>query len=376
MGAERRGARCDTAPGGFPDRSLLEKKVLTWCCIYGAVSVVERVWKTPRHKYLRVFKEQAGITPRGCSRRLERAMCDFGVESSFAKSCLRLREHYGIESGPSAVREATLFHAARAQKILEARYAENFRALPKNGPAYIIVQTDGTMIRTVARGRKRKEKRELEWKEMRLSAACAQGSKKVNYAAGFTSVEQTGRRMAHCARDAGWALESRIHHVGDGAEWITLQSREIFGEQSDFLLDFYHASEYLAAAAPSCRPGAEKSWLRTQQKRLKRGAAQLVLKAMSEHEESATTPEEEAPVRTALRYLSRRSEQLDYKAAIAKELPIGSGLIESGHKHVLQARLKQTGSAWNPENAHAIAQLRVLRSNSLWDDFWQHDLAA
>ena len=228
-------------------------------------------------------------------------MCDFGVESSFAKSCLRLKEHYGIESGPSAVREATLFHAARAQKILETRYAENFRALQKSGPAHIIVQTDGTMIRTVARGRKRKEKRALEWKEMRLSAACAQGSKKVTYAAGFTSVEQTGRRMAHWARDAGWAVESRIHHVGDGAEWITLQSREIFGEQSDFLLDFYHASEYLAAAAPSCRPGDEKSWLRTQQKRLKRGAAQLVLKAMSEHEESATTPEEEAPVRTALR---------------------------------------------------------------------------
>ena len=349
------------------------------------VSVVEHVWKTPRHKYLRVFKEQGGIAPRGCSRRLERAMCDFGVESSFAKSCLRLREHYGIESGPSAVREATLFHAARAQKKLEARYAENFRALPKNGPAHIIVQTDGTMIRTTAKGRKRKEKRPLEWKEMRLSAACAQGSKKVNYAAGFTSVEQTGRRMAHCARDAGWALESRIHHVGDGAEWITLQSKEIFGEQSDFLLDFYHASEYLAAAAARCRPGDERGWLRTQpfdklrtegQKRLKRGAAQLVLQAMREHEESAATPEAEAPVRTALRYLSRRSEQLNYQAALAKELPIGSGLIESGHKHVLQARLKQTGSAWNPETAHAIAQLRVLRSNSLWDDFWEHDLAA
>ena len=97
---------------------------------------------------------------------------------------------------------------------------------------------------------------------------------------------------------------------------------------------------------------------------------------MSEHEESAATPEEQAPVRAAIRDLSRRREQLDYKAALAKELPIGSGLIESGHKHVLQARLKQTGSAWNPHNAHALAQLRVLRSNSLWDEFWDTDLAA
>lgn len=327
-------------------------------------------------KYLRVFSTQAGIRPRGKSRRLERVLCDFGAESSFAKSGLRLKEHYGFALGPSAVREATLFHAARAEKKLEAHCAENFRTLPKNGPARIIVQTDGTMIRTVAQGRKRKDKRVLGWKEMRLSAACAQGSKRAHCAAGFTSVEETGRRMAHCARAAGWALENRIHLIADGAGWIWHQSQEVFGDQCDFLLDFYHVSEYLAAAAPSCRPSDEKGWLRTQQKRLKRGAAQQVLQALSEHEENAHTPEDQAPVRAAIRYLSRRREQLDYQAALAKDLPIGSGLIESGHKHVLQARLKQTGSAWNPPNAHALAQLRVLRSNSLWDAFWDANLAA
>ena len=182
--------------------------------------------------------------------------------------------------------------------------------------------------------------------------------------------------MAHCARAAGWALESRIHLIADGAEWIWLQAKEVFGDQCDFLLDFYHVSEYLAAAAASCRPSNEKSWLRTQQKRLKRGASPQVLQTLGEHQESAETPEDQAPVRAAIRSLSRRREQLDDKAALAKELPIGSGLIESGHKHVLQARLKQTGSAWNPENAHGLAQLRVLRSNSLWDDFWASNLAA
>ena len=337
---------------------------------------MERVWRTPTVKYLRVFNAQAGITSRGKSRRLERVLCDFGVECSFAKSCIRLKEHYGFDLGPSAVREATLFHAKLAAKILAAHYAENFRVLPKSGPSHIIVQTDGTMIRTTAKGRKRKDKRPLEWKEIRLSASHAQGSKKVVYAAGFTTVEQTGRRMAHCARAAGWALESRIHVIADGAVWILNQTREVFGEHCDFLLDFYHVSEYLAAAAPSCRPSDTKGWLRTQQKRLKRGAFEQVLETMREHEESAQTPEEQAPVRTAIRYLSSRREQLDYKSALAKKLPIGSGLIESGHKHVLQARLKQTGSAWNPEHADALAQLRVLRSNSLWDEYWDSNIAA
>ena len=92
--------------------------------------------------------------------------------------------------------------------------------------------------------------------------------------------------------------------------------------------------------------------------------------------EAATVAEEEVPVRSAIRYLRNRLECLDYPKAIARALPIGSGLIESGHKHVLHARLKQSGSAWLLESADAIAQLRVLRANHQWADFWNHRHAA
>ena len=81
-------------------------------------------------------------------------------------------------------------------------------------------------------------------------------------------------------------------------------------------------------------------------------------------------PDATAPVRAARRYLANRRDALDYAGAIARELPIGSGLIESGHKHVLHARLKGAGTAWLPANADAIAQLRVLRANQHWDAFW------
>jgi hypothetical protein len=51
-------------------------------------------------------------------------------------------------------------------------------------------------------------------------------------------------------------------------------------------------------------------------------------------------------------------------------LPIGSGMIESGHRHVLQARLKKAGTAWLPEHADQIAHLRVLRANHQWASLW------
>ncbi|MEI9897881.1 MAG: UPF0236 family protein [Chthoniobacter sp.] len=320
--------------------------------------------------------ERTAITARGKSRRLQRVLSDFGAEHSFRQSGQRLKEHYGFELHATAVRDATLQQAARAAAQLEAHYTQSFRVLPKTGPQYLVAEADGTMICTVSAGRKRQAPHPREWKEMRLSAARPQGGVATTYAAGFLTVEETGRRWGHCARDAGWSLGARLHVVADGAEWIRLQCQETFGEQAEFLLDFFHVSEYLAAAAETCRPKAPRSWLHTQQQRLRRGAADKVLGALAAALAPATVPDEEAPVRSAHGYLSRRRSNLDYPKALARELPIGSGLIESGHKHVLQARLKKPGCAWSPHNAHALAQLRVIRANQQWDLFWQDRKAA
>ena len=186
----------------------------------------------------------------------------------------------------------------------------------------------------------------------------------------FGSVEETGRRWGHVTRQAGWGLNSRIHTMGDGAQWIQLQSREVFGEQAHFLCDFFHVSEYLGAAAVVCRPAQPDPWRRTQQKRLKSGAVAKVIAALAEHLEAESTPDEQAPVRAGHRYLNNRLDALDYPGALALGLPIGSGMIESGHRHVLQARLKKAGTAWLPQHADAIAHLRVLRANNQWLSLW------
>ena len=106
------------------------------------------------------------------------------------------------------------------------------------------------------------------------------------------------------------------------------------------------------------------------QNELKTGGSETVIALLAAHREPEATPEDQAPVRAAHRYLSNRCGTLDYAAALAAELPIGSGLIESAHKHVLQKRLKIPGAAWLPESIEAIAQLRILRANDRWDELW------
>jgi hypothetical protein len=45
-------------------------------------------------------------------------------------------------------------------------------------------------------------------------------------------------------------------------------------------------------------------------------------------------------------------------------------MIESGHRHVLQARLKKTGTAWLHDHADQIAHLQVLKANRQWQSLW------
>jgi hypothetical protein len=337
--------------------------------VFGRVTVRERIWSTGVRSYVRLLPERLGVSARGCSRRLERVLTDFGCEHSFVRAAESVREHYGFALGASAVRTATLKHARRAREQLQTGYQESFRALPAVGAPHVIAETDGTMICTVVAG-KRNGQRPREWKEMRLVAAQAQASATTVYAATFGSVAEVGRRWGHCARDAGWGLNSQIHAVGDGADWIRLQCKEVFQAQGIFLCDFFHVSEYLGAAALSCAPSRPNPWRRNQQKRLRRGDLQKVMAALAEHLEPAGIPEEEAPVRNGHRYLSNRTECLDYPRAIALGLPVGSGMIESGHRHVLHARLKKAGTAWLPDTADQIAHLRVLRANRQWQSFW------
>jgi hypothetical protein len=333
------------------------------------IEVVDRIWCSPEQSYIRPLPERLGVKPRGRSRRLDRVLTDFGCEQSFEQAAESVLEHYGIEVSASSVRAATLEHAQRAHRQMQEEYNQPFRILPATGVAHVIAQADGTLIRTVEPG-PRKGKRPREWKEMRLVVAQAKNAKTAVYGATFGNVAETGRRWGHCTRAAGWGSNSAIHVVADGAEWIRLQSQEVFQGQGTFLCDFYHVSGYLGAAAESCRPHQPHTWRRTQQKRLRRGAVDNVIGALEPFLEPAHKPDEEAPVRNAHRYLTNRLDCLDYPSALKAGLPIGSGLIESGHRHVLQARLKKPGCAWLQSHADQIAHLRVLRANQKWQSLW------
>lgn len=337
---------------------------------FGQVSLREQLYQQCRTKgRIRPFALSAQVRCRSLSLGLQRAVVDFGADTSFATAAEKVREHYRVEVSQSAVRRATQAHGQAMHLTSEVEVR-----LPRGGVRELLTEIDGTLLPIVEIGEgvgdKRRQRR-CHWQEARLClAGQAQGVRR-HYAATLGSVESAGRIWKGCVAEAGGGQQTHLHCVGDGARWIVSQVKEQFGEQATFLVDFYHLSEYLAAAAQAIAGQSARNWLGAQQARLKQNRSAEVLAELALHRELESVEEAQAPVRRCERYLSARLDYIDYAGALERGLPIGSGEIESGHRSVLQARLKLSGAWWREENAEKMLALRVTRANGEWHSYWR-----
>jgi hypothetical protein len=299
---------------------------------------------------------------------------DFAADVPFAQAAQKLREHYGVSLSPSTIRDITERHAR--ELAMQTDREAVWPSAP--GAATIVAEIDGGMVplvETDPQSDDRRRGKRLFWKEAKICLAHPTGSASPVYGGTLQGgVAHAGRCLLACAVAAGLGTNTRVHAVGDGAAWIAERVAEWFGTCATYLVDFYHVCDYLAAAAKSCAPDAPSAWLERQKERLKTNRSAAVLGDLLHAMEPPDTPEDAAPVRACHRYLSNRRAHLDYRAALAAGLPIGSGEIESAHRYVVQQRLKRPGAWWTPDNAEAMLALRIVRANGQWSRYWNGEL--
>lgn len=306
---------------------------------------------------------------------MQRAITDFGADDPFAGAAGKLKEHYGIELPVSTIRVITEKHG----EAILARQNPSSAWPDRPGVGVLITEMDGSMLPVVETAEPvagetpvdRRKTRQLSWKEVRLCLAHEPGSVTPVFAATTGGVEEAGAQWRQCASAAGAGSRTQIHALGDGAAWITDQMELQFGTQAQYLVDFYHLCDYLSAAADAIAATTDKqAWMEEKKTWLKENRWADVLRDLAPFLEAVDVPDAEAPVRACHRYIGNRSNCLDYKGALAKGLPIGSGEIESAHRYILQNRLKIAGAWWKMENLAKMIALRVVRANRGWQDYW------
>ncbi len=170
-------------------------KKLRWHTKFGEITVLEPQYRFGNGR-VRPFVDGAKVSPRGCSRPLQRAITDFAADQPFAASRIKLREHYGFEIGESTIQRITPGHA-RAM-FESGRAGRDFPQVP-GLHKQIVAQIDGGMIPVVETDASRTDKRKgktLSWREAKIALAHGKGSRTPVYGGVIEGgVEAAGRTL-------------------------------------------------------------------------------------------------------------------------------------------------------------------------------------
>jgi hypothetical protein len=333
-------------------------------------------WVTLRRAYYRCAACGRGRCPLDAALGVERdahspgvrrLASRFGALLPFAQAAATLAEAAGVRLSAGTVQAVTETLGARRDAAVvaevERAWREGVPPAAEAAPDRLYVAMDGIRILgTDGAGREAKvgvvvPARRAEAGEARAAAS---------YAASFEPAEAFGRRLALEAHRRGLEGAGEVAVLGDGAAWIWALAAEHF-PGAVCIVDWFHASERVWALGRALHgegTAEAAAWVDAQLARLAKGeAAALVAawRALPCRGEAAAVRDEQAT------YFANQAPRMAYDRYRAAGWDIGSGMVESGCKHLIGAREKGPGMRWSEAGANAVAQVRVLLFNDLWD---------
>jgi hypothetical protein len=161
----------------------------------------------------------------------------------------------------------------------------------------------------------------------------------------------------------------QVAAIMDGSDWLQGFS-DHHCPDAVRILDFPHAGQHIGQVGEFLYGEGTvrtQEWLKGQLHRLKHeGPEDLFIEL---YQLQAQHPHEPA-VAGNLAYLKKREPQLQYPRFQAQGWPIGSGVVESGNKLVVEARLKGSGMHWAEAHVNPMLALRNIICSGRWKEDW------
>jgi hypothetical protein len=167
----------------------------------------------------------------------------------------------------------------------------------------------------------------------------------------------------------------QVAGVVDGALWCQ-GFLDFHRPDAQRILDFPHAAERLAqigALLLGEGSAAAREWTQQQCHTLEHQGPQPLLEQVRQQCAVARSLLKEGAagqLAEHLAYLEKRVAQLDYPLYRQQGWPIGSGMVESANKLVVQERLKGPGMHWARAHVNPLLVLRGAYCSERWEATW------
>jgi hypothetical protein len=318
--------------------------------------------------------EELALLPGSLTPRLQEALVRLSVvQPSFAKASEELTFFTGTTLHPDTARRRTEAAGAvlLAYESAEAERIVREHPTPPPGPEQLVFSVDGAMVPIV--GGQWMEVRTLAVGEVLEPRATPDGpvaqTSNLSYFSRLTDSSTFAELSVLELHRRGIERARRVGAVVDGAEWCQ-SFIDYHSSQALRILDHPHAAEHITligqASTPTGRLLSEEECARLRQQLKNEGPdgvlneLRAVVQAQGELEEAAK----------ALAYLEKRQEQMRYGEFAAQGWPLGSGMVESANKVVVEERLKGCGMHWEERNVNPMLALRNAWCNGRWEESW------
>jgi predicted nucleic acid-binding Zn ribbon protein len=315
--------------------------------------------------------EELGLLPGNLAPRQQEHLVHLACFMPFDKVAEMMQEMVSVQTNAETVRRLTQRMGAHMEATEVAADGEHESkeepllqrcAFSADGAMISLVHKQWVETRTVAIGEPQEKlnaegEREIHVGKLSYFSRLAEASTFINLA----EVEMRRRRV----------IETKeVGAVMDGADWCqTFTDRH--RPDAVRILDFPHAAEHITKLLETL----EQTGMRFPPHVLDRCLHILKhrgpqpLQRMADRLGSDLT--QRKGVYEHLDYLRKRVALMQYPQFHSSGWPIGSGMVESANKNVVEARLKGTGMHWERKNVNPMLALRNAVCNDRWREMWQ-----
>jgi len=319
-----------------------------------------------------------GLLPGAYTPQVQEAITRLGSRMSYGEAREELARLWKVKISTGSLRQVTLRHGIVADRLIQEQVAqlEATSPEPTAQPEQLVMCVDGAMVQVTSG----------EWREVKTMALgefkpywdakerqVVTQTTHLSYFSRADTAENFSRlALAEWQRRGGDNAHTVVA-VQDGAAWIQ-GVIDTHCPQATRIIDFAHAQGYLAVVGRAIygpETDAFRQWYGRMSRQLghqppQRTVGELRL-LQRQHPDHLQATEIEA----AIRYLETRLPMIDYPHFRRQQLPIGSGIVESGHKVVMQKRMKQAGMRWSESSLNPMLALRTALCNQIWNQTWQ-----
>lgn len=177
----------------------------------------------------------------------------------------------------------------------------------------------------------------------------------------------------------GMTTALKVVWLSDGARGFWRLYRECFAPIGAVgILDFYHAAQHLWKAAIVYQDGnparTPQMWFERMRHQLRHGFGKRIIKELNWLVKSKNTSEATKPILCQVRdYLNTHLEHIQYHQFKKLALPIGSGMVESACKWLIQQRFKGVGMRWSEDGFNHLLHLRLAWVNQRFDPLFSNE---